>query len=125
MPALTPTGMAIGLGLIFVLRPIAAWLSLVRTPLTGRRKLVVAAYGVRGVGSIYYLGYAGSHMELVNEAELWAIIAFTIVVSTVVHGFTASLAVEKATGVKQTPRARRATPRANERRRKRLTAGQP
>ena len=103
LPALTPTGMAIGLGLIFVLRPLAAWLSLIRTPLTGRRKLVVAAYGVRGVGSIYYLGYAGSHMELVNEAELWAIIAFTIVVSTVVHGFTASLAVEKATGVKQTP----------------------
>jgi NhaP-type Na+/H+ or K+/H+ antiporter len=38
----------------------------------------------------------------VNEAELWAIIAFTILVSTVVHGFTAAFAVERATGEKQT-----------------------
>jgi NhaP-type Na+/H+ or K+/H+ antiporter len=62
----------------------------------------VAAYGVRGVGSIYYLSYAGSHLELVNEAELWAIIAFTVLLSTVVHGFTAAFAVEKATGESQT-----------------------
>jgi NhaP-type Na+/H+ or K+/H+ antiporter len=91
-------GAAIGLGLIFLVRPLVAWLSLHRTLLTGRRRMVVAFYGVRGVGSIYYLAYAGSHMELTNEAQLWAIIAFTILVSTVVHGFTAGLAVEKATG---------------------------
>ena len=40
----------------------------------------MAVYGVRGVGSIYYLSYAGAHMELVNEGKLWAIIAFTILV---------------------------------------------
>ena len=58
---------------------------------------MVAFYGVRGIGSIYYLAYAGSHAQLINEAELWAIIAFTILLSTVVHGFTAGLAVERAT----------------------------
>jgi NhaP-type Na+/H+ or K+/H+ antiporter len=102
LPSLTTVGAAIGLALIFLIRPLVGWLSLHRTVLTGRRRWVVAAYGVRGVGSIYYLGYVGSHMELVNEAELWAIIAFTILVSTVVHGFTAAFAVEKATGEKQT-----------------------
>ena len=82
-------------------RPAVAWASLHRSRLTGRRRLVVAAYGVRGVGSIYYLGYAGSHMRLANEAQLWAIVGFTILVSTIVHGFTAAFAVEAATGEKQ------------------------
>jgi sodium/hydrogen antiporter len=101
LPSLTWTGAAIALSLIFVIRPLIGWYSLGQTLHTGRQRFVVAAYGVRGVGSIYYLGYAGAHMELVNEAELWAIIAFTVLVSTIVHGFTASLAVERATGEKQ------------------------
>ncbi len=91
----------IALGLIFLIRPAVAWACLHGTILRGRTRLVVAAYGVRGVGSIYYLAYAGSHLDLTNEAQLWAIIAFTILVSTIVHGFTAGLAVEKATGEKQ------------------------
>ncbi len=88
----------IGLGLIFVLRPAIGWVSLHATLLRGRRRMIVAAYGVRGIGSIYYMAYAGSHTDFKNEAELWAIVAFTILVSTVVHGFTAAIAVEKATG---------------------------
>lgn len=102
LAALDLSGAIIGLVLIFVLRPLVGWFSLRQTRLRERERFVVAAYGVRGVGSIYYLGYAGSHMDLVNEAQLWAIIAFTILVSTVVHGFTAAFAVEQATGEKQT-----------------------
>jgi NhaP-type Na+/H+ or K+/H+ antiporter len=98
---LTWVGAGIGLGLILLIRPLVAWASLHGSPLAGRERLVVAAYGVRGVGSIYYLAYAGSHMDLTNKAELWAIVAFTILVSTVLHGFTAGLAVEKATGEPQ------------------------
>jgi NhaP-type Na+/H+ or K+/H+ antiporter len=98
LPSLDMPSVIIALALVFLIRPMAGWLSLWRTILTGRRRLVVAAYGVRGVGSIYYLAYAGSHMELTNEAQLWAIIALTILLSTVVHGFTAGVAVEKATG---------------------------
>jgi NhaP-type Na+/H+ or K+/H+ antiporter len=50
---------------------------------------VVCFYGVRGIGSIYYLAYAGHHAELVNEYQLWATITFTILLSTIVHGLTA------------------------------------
>jgi NhaP-type Na+/H+ or K+/H+ antiporter len=100
--ALDLAGAALALALILVLRPAAAWLSLWgQGRLTGPRRLVVAAYGVRGVGSIYYLAYAGSHMTLTNEARLWAIVGFTVLVSTVLHGFTAARAVEAATGEPQ------------------------
>lgn len=95
-------GVLIGLGLILLLRPAIGLLSLAGSSLRGRERFVVAAFGVRGVGSIYYLSYAGSHLELANEAQLWAIAGFTILLSTVLHGFTAAIAVERATGEQQT-----------------------
>ena len=85
---------AIALAVILVVRPAAGWLSLVGTKLHGRDRAVVAIYGVRGVGSIYYLAYAAGHIEFVNEPQLWALIGFVILVSTLLHGFTAGIAMQ-------------------------------
>ena len=100
--ALDWVGAAIALSLVLLVRPLAGLLALTGARMRGRERAVVAAYGVRGVGSVYYLSYAGSHMELANEAQLWAITAAAILVSTVLHGFSAAFAVERATGEKQT-----------------------
>ncbi len=89
---------AIGAALVFLIRPLVGWISLIGTALHGRARAVVSFYGVRGIGSIYYLAYAGHHAELVNEPQLWATIAFTILLSTIVHGLTAGIAVERVTG---------------------------
>lgn len=88
---------AIGLALIFIIRPLIGWICLAGTVLRPRERFVVAAYGVRGIGSIYYLGFATSHMQFVNAGALWATIAFTILISTLVHGLTAGAAVERVT----------------------------
>lgn len=100
IPALLPflgwPEIGVGLALIFVIRPVAAWISLAKTNLQGHERTVVAFYGIRGIGSIYYLSFAATHATLTNAAQLWAIIAFAIIVSTVVHGFTAGMAVERA-----------------------------
>ncbi len=95
LSALTPEGIVIAVALIVVLRPLIGWVSLMGSRIKGRQRLVVAVYGVRGVGSIYYLSYAGSHLKLDNEPELWAITALAIALSTVLHGFSAAFAVEK------------------------------
>lgn len=100
-PHFTWANLAIAAALILVIRPLSAWIALAGTRFKGRERAVVAFYGVRGIGSIYYLAYAGHHVELANEYELWAIIACTILLSTVVHGLTAGLAVERVTGEKQ------------------------
>lgn len=98
LPALDWGGAAIALALVFVVRPAVAWGALSGVMTSRRERAVVAFYGVRGVGSIYYLAYAGSHMDLINREALWAIVAFTVLLSTMVHGFTAGIAVERATG---------------------------
>lgn len=93
----------IALALLFLIRPVVGWGSLIGTGLKGRARAVVGIYGVRGVGSIYYLGFATSHLEFVNAGQLWATIAFTILVSTIVHGLTAGAAVERAERLRRAP----------------------
>ena len=97
LPFFTLQVAVISLVLLFVIRPAAAWLALSRTTLPPRERFVVAFYGIRGIGSIYYLAYAATHITLPNAEQLWAIIAFTIVISTILHGFTAGLAIDRAT----------------------------
>lgn len=94
-PALDWRHSVVGFGLLLVIRPVAGLVSLVGTDLAPRERWVVSFYGVRGIGSIYYLGYAAGHIEFVNEQQLWALVAFTIFASTVIHGLTAKLAVER------------------------------
>ena len=96
---------AIGLALIFVIRPVIAWLALTGTKLRGRARLVVAFYGVRGIGTIYYLAFALGTLPLADRRELWAVAAFVIVVSSLVHGLTAGAVVERVTGEAQGPKA--------------------
>ena len=104
---------AIALALLLVVRPLAGWLSLAGTGLAGRDRAVVAFYGVRGIGSIYYLAYAAGHIEFVNEPQLWALVGFTILVSTLLHGFTAGIAME---GLSREERRATAKARAETRR---------
>ncbi len=87
--ALDLRGVAIGLALIFLVRPVAAYVSLaVRarpsdSPGGLRRgeRAAVAFFGVRGVGSLYYLAYALGQLELAEEAWLWSTVGFTVVAS--------------------------------------------
>ncbi|HSN72289.1 MAG TPA: cation:proton antiporter [Steroidobacteraceae bacterium] len=99
LPALWPmldlTYVLIGLALIFVIRPLAGWLSLYRTDLRPAERAIIGFYGIRGVGSIYYLSYAAGHIEFVNEPQLWAMVGYTILASTIVHGFTAGVVVRR------------------------------
>jgi NhaP-type Na+/H+ or K+/H+ antiporter len=91
---LTWLHLVVALTLLFVARPLVTWLALLHTSLTHGSRVRVAVYGVRGIGSIYYLCYAGSHMEFVNEAAIWSLVALVILLSTMLHGFTVGWAME-------------------------------
>lgn len=81
----------IGFGLLLVIRPLVGWLSLLGTGLPWGDRLIVAFFGVRGIGSVYYVGYATGHVEFVNEDQLWALVAYTIFASALLHGATSFL----------------------------------
>lgn len=98
LPALWPVldwwHTLIGFGLLVVIRPMIGWISLTRSGLTGGDRMIVGFFGVRGIGSIYYLAYASGKVELVNEQQLWALVAYTIFASSLLHGAT-SFIVER------------------------------
>ncbi len=89
------THVLIALALIAVIRPLTGWIALLRTDLDYRDRAVVSVYGVRGIGSIYYLCYAGSHMEFSNENQLWSLVALVILLSTILHGFSVGWAMDR------------------------------
>ncbi|CAM4140688.1 cation:proton antiporter [Nocardia ninae] len=89
--ALSWQGAAVGVLLVFVFRPFAGWLALQRCDeMAPKERAVTAFFGVRGIGSVYYVSYGLTQAALSSEAEtLWAITAFTIVLSVLVHGASA------------------------------------
>ncbi|XVU22990.1 hypothetical protein ACQPZJ_37830 [Actinoplanes sp. CA-054009] len=50
------------------------------------RLLVIATFGIRGIGSFYYLAYALTHADFPAADLAWAAIGFVVLVSVVVHG---------------------------------------
>lgn len=95
---LTPALVAIVVALLVIVRPLAGYLSLAGSSITGRARWIVAIYGVRGVGSIYYLAYAAGKVEFFDEAALWALVGFTILLSAIGHGFTSGIALDGIRG---------------------------
>lgn len=90
-PALDWRHSVIGFSLLLVIRPVVGWLALKGTDLAFGDRWIVGFFGVRGVGSIYYIAYASGHVELINERPLWALVAFTVFASAVLHGTTSFL----------------------------------
>lgn len=95
LPALWPVldwrHTLIGFGLLLVIRPVVGWLALLGTGLSSRDRLIVGFFGVRGIGSVYYIAYATGHVEFVNEDQLWALVSYTIFASALLHGATSFL----------------------------------
>ena len=81
----------VGGALVFVIRPLSGWIALLGSDeLRGSERLAVASFGVRGIGSVYYLAYALSTDYFTEGLELWGVVTFTIVLSVVVHGTAAT-----------------------------------
>ena len=64
LPHLTWGGFAVALGLVLLVRPLAGWLSLAGLDWDPRDRRAAAFYGIRGIGSLYYLAYALGHARL-------------------------------------------------------------
>jgi len=91
-------GALVGVALIFVVRPLTGIVALRvgYRPRVGRHSLdprecwATAFFGVRGVGSLFYLAYALGEADFGDQEQLWAIVAFTVSLSVLVHGIAAT-----------------------------------
>jgi NhaP-type Na+/H+ or K+/H+ antiporter len=80
-------GLWMAAGLFFVIRPLATIVTLFRIPLSRAQRAFVAWFGVRGVGSVYYLTYALAHGVSAAPARILADITLVVVTASIVlHG---------------------------------------
>jgi NhaP-type Na+/H+ or K+/H+ antiporter len=80
----------VALGLVLVIRPVAGWVGLAGAPTSGSERAAAAYFGIRGIGSLYYMAYALGHATFPEARRLWSVVALVVVCSVVVHGITAS-----------------------------------
>ncbi|WP_422391278.1 cation:proton antiporter [Arthrobacter sp. N1] len=88
---LRPLEVVVAVAFILLVRPVTAWISLARGKTGPWERRTLAFFGVRGIGSVYYLSYALSKGEFgADESTLWRVGGLVIVISIVIHGITAA-----------------------------------
>jgi NhaP-type Na+/H+ or K+/H+ antiporter len=98
LAALDWRGVVVALVLVLVVRPLAGWVSLrvrarrVGVPggMTSAEMRATAFFGVRGIGTLYYVAYAAGQHAFPEERWIWATVAVTIGLSVLVHGVLAT-----------------------------------
>ena len=102
-------GALVGTALVFLVRPLTGLVSLWGgrgqdrigdRSLTPAERLAVAFFGVRGVGSLYYLAYATGQADFGDHELLWATVGFTVGLSVFVHGVAATPVMNRLDRVK-------------------------
>lgn len=94
--------------LLFVIRPAAVAVGLAGSDTSAMRRGLISWFGIRGIGSIYYLSYAITHGLPPELAErLTALTLAVVVASVVLHGVSVTPLMQW-----YRYRARRARPRA-------------
>ena len=73
---------------LLVIRPLAGMLGLVGFKARADEKFTIAFFGIRGVGSFYYLAYGLNHMTEPGGERLWSVVGLIVLLSILLHGLT-------------------------------------
>ena len=92
-------GIALAIAAVFVIRPAVVWLSTMGGGFRARDRVYWAWFGIRGIGSLYYMAYAITFgLETALAREIFAVTALIVILSNVLHGVTAYPAVRRLGG---------------------------
>lgn len=88
---LTWSGVFLSLLFIFLVRPAAGMIGLKSTKIKFATKMKISWFGIRGIGTFYYLAYGLNHINLEEPQAriIWAVAGFIVLMSVFVHGVTA------------------------------------
>lgn len=75
--------------LLLVVRPVSVWLGLMGSPMARDQRVLISWFGIRGIGSIYYVMYAINHgLPRALAEDILAFTLVTVAVSIVLHGIS-------------------------------------
>jgi NhaP-type Na+/H+ or K+/H+ antiporter len=79
-----------GLALLFIIRPLASYIGLMGHEMPQKEKLAIGFFGIRGIGSFFYLAFALNETDFAHDEKLWSLVAFVVLLSIIVHGISAT-----------------------------------
>ena len=56
---------------------------------------MISFFGIKGVGSLFYLSFALNEATFENPAEMWCVVSFIVLCSIIIHGFSATKSMQK------------------------------
>ena len=80
----------VALAILLVVRPTAGLIGLAGGKTGPRERAVIAVFGVRGVGSLFYVAYALGSGWFPEHDTLWRVVALVVIGSIVLHGISAT-----------------------------------
>ncbi|SFW81247.1 cation:proton antiporter [Amycolatopsis australiensis] len=92
---LRPVEVVLAVVAVLVVRPVIGWVSLLGSSAGRPATLAIAFFGVRGIGTLYYLAYALDRLPVAHQDVLWRVGALAVAVSVVVHGVLAEPAIQR------------------------------
>ncbi|RYE61003.1 MAG: sodium:proton antiporter, partial [Oxalobacteraceae bacterium] len=88
LASITWTDVAVTVVILLVIRPLAGWIGLLGYRADLSEKLTLSFFGIRGVGTFYYLAYGLNHMDVPHAERLWALVGLVVLCSILIHGLT-------------------------------------
>ena len=81
----------VALAFLLVVRPLAGWLGLLGGKTGPRERVALSFFGIRGIGSLYYLAFALGEGHFTGQGRwLWSFVGLVVALSIVIHGATTS-----------------------------------
>ncbi|UPM42727.1 cation:proton antiporter [Halocatena salina] len=85
----------LAISVVLIVRPLAGLIGLIGAPDAWHERFVIAAFGIRGIGSFYYLSHGIYEIQkkefaLFATDQLWAFIGAVVLSSMLIHGITSS-----------------------------------
>ena len=71
---------------LLIIRPVAGLVGLVRSSSPWNERVAMSFFGIRGIGSFYYLAYAHNRVDFIDAKLLWTVVGFVVLLSIIGHG---------------------------------------
>lgn len=95
LSAITWADVVLVLAFLLLVRPIVAYISLIGTPHPFVSRAATAFFGIRGVGTLYYLAFALSQASFPEQARSIALSCAAVLGSIILHGAAATPIMRK------------------------------
>jgi NhaP-type Na+/H+ or K+/H+ antiporter len=88
---------------LVVIRPVMSLVALAGSSAGPRERGAIAVFGVRGVGSVFYVAYGLQEGNFAEGDQIWRIVALVIIGSIVLHGISATPVMRRLDRLREDP----------------------